>query len=374
MRRLTTVLLVAALGAGCSGREEAAVSKTPEPVVATPAEAADPAPSDATESDPDRAAIRAQASAVFGSLPENADSADNPHSDAKLALGRMLYYDARLSKNHDVSCNSCHGLDQFGQDNQPNSPGHRGQRGDRSSPTVYNAALHISQFWDGRAADVEAQAKGPVLNPIEMAMPSEEAVVAVLASIPGYVDAFAAAFPESDPSLSYDNMARAIGAFERRLLTPSRFDAFLAGEDAALSDDEVEGLAAFMSTGCITCHMGPAVGGGLYQKLGLVRPYETADPGRFAVTGNESDRHFFKVPSLRNIAETAPYFHDGSLPKLEDAVRTMAEYQLGKSLSDEQVQAVVTFLASLTGAPDSELIVRPELPASSESTPAADPS
>ena len=201
-----------------------------------------------------------------------------------------------------MACNSCPPLAHYGQDGEPTSPGHRGQRGGRNSPTVYNAAFHVSQFWDGRAANVEEQAKGPVLNPIEMAMPSEEAVVAVLASIPGYVEAFAVAFPDDDESLSYENMARAIGAFERKLATPGRFDAFMEGDLDALSAAELAGLQAFIETGCITCHIGPTVGGTLYQKLGLVKPYETADEGRFEVTGEEAQRKRCKVPSRRNSA------------------------------------------------------------------------
>jgi cytochrome c peroxidase len=321
----------------------------------------------------DRSALQERTSAIFGLLPANADSAANPFSEEKANLGRMLYFDKRLSKNHDVSCNSCHLLDSFGQDGEATSPGHRGQRGGRNSPTVYNAAFHISQFWDGRAADVEEQAKGPVLNPIEMAMPSEESVVKVLASMPEYVAAFTKAFPTEPKALTYDNMARAIGAFERRLVTPSALDRFIAGDSSALSDDEIVGLETFIETGCITCHMGATVGGGMYQKLGLVRPYPTDDSGRFAVTGNEADRHFFKVPSLRNIERTAPYFHDGSVATIHEAIRLMAAHQLGVELSEGKVQSIATFFSSLTGTPDPAYIAPPDLPASSPNTPAPDP-
>jgi cytochrome c peroxidase len=254
------------------------------------------------------------------------------------------------------------------------SPGHRGQRGGRSSPSVYHAALHLSQFWDGRAADVEEQAKGPILNPIEMAMPDEAAVLAVLKSIPGYQKAFARAFPgEADP-VTYDNMARAIGAFERRLMTPSRFDKFLARDLDALDAAELEGLQTFVATGCITCHMGPAVGGASYQKLGLVHPYPNEDRGRFEVTGREEDRQVFKVPSLRNIEKTAPYFHDGSVETLPEAIRIMAYHQLGKDVEDEEIQAIQAFLASLTGSIDAEYSARPALPPSGPDTPKPDPS
>jgi cytochrome c peroxidase len=314
------------------------------------------------------------ASAIFGTLPEVAANPANPESDAKIALGRMLFYDTRLSKNHDVSCNSCHDLGNYGQDNQATSLGHRDQRGGRSSPTVYNAALHVAQFWDGREPDVEAQAKGPVLNPIEMAMPSAEAVVAVLESIPGYVEAFAAAFPAQEDPVTYDNLGLAIGAFERRLLTPSRVDDFIAGNLGALSDAEAEGLQTFLETGCITCHSGPAVGGQLYRKLGLIKPYETEDAGRYDVTGNETDRGVFKVPSLRNITHTAPYFHDGSIATLDEAIRVMADHQLGKTLTDDQVASIKLFLESLTGRVDQAYTKMPTLPESGPDTPAPDPS
>ncbi len=319
-------------------------------------------------------ALASKAAATFGALPTSAPNADNPGTPAKIDLGRMLYYEKRLSKNHDVSCNSCHLLDAYGVDSEPTSPGHRGQRGGRNSPTVYNAALHVAQFWDGRSPDVEAQAKGPVLNPIEMAAPSEAHIVSLLASMPGYVDAFAAAFPEDDASLSYDNMARAIGAFERNLITPSRFDAFMAGDASALDAKEQRGLATFMATGCTTCHTGATLGGLLYRKIGFIFPYETEDKGREDVTGNVADRHVFKVPSLRNVVETGPYFHDGSITDVAEAVRIMGYHQLGVTLREDQVSDVVAFLGSLSGAVDAAYIAEPELPASTIDTPEPDPS
>lgn len=322
----------------------------------------------------DSSALAARASAVFGVLPPEAANPANPVTDAKIELGRMLYFDPRLSKNQEISCNSCHLLDRFGVDGEPTSPGHKGQRGDRNSPTVYHAAFHITQFWDGREPDVEAQAKGPVLNPVEMAMPSGDAVVAVLQSIPGYQPLFAAAFPGGEPSISYDHMAMAIGAFERRLVTPSPFDRFQQGDPTALSAQAQRGLDTFMTTGCTTCHMGPAIGGAMYQKLGLVHPYETEDVGREGVTGNAADRYFFKVPSLRNIARTGPYFHDGSVGSLDEAIRLMAWHQLGTNLDDSQLADVQAFLESLTGEIDASYTAEPKLPESSASTPAADPS
>jgi cytochrome c peroxidase len=322
----------------------------------------------------DRDAVRQQAQAFLGALPRKAASAANPPSPVKIELGRMLYHEERLSKNHDISCNTCHLLDRHGVDGQPTSAGHRGQRGDRNSPTVYNAALHIAQFWDGRAADVEEQAKGPILNPVEMAMPSEEAVLATLESIPGYAPLFAAAFPEDEQPITYDNLARAIGAFERELLTPSPFDAFLAGDDAAMTDAQVAGLDTFLSSGCVVCHGGPVMGGGMYRKLGLVKPYPTEDPGRQAVTGDAADLHVFKVPSLRNVADTGPYLHDGSIESLDEVIRIMATHQLGSELSASQVASIRTFLEALTGEVDERLSARPELPPSGPSTPKPDPS
>jgi cytochrome c peroxidase len=369
MRKLIPVFLVAFLAAIAACNEAPAPEPEPMAEAAEVEEVVEVAPTG-----PDRPALRERARSVFGELPDEAASETNPVTEEKITLGRMLFFDARLSKNHDVSCNSCHDVANFGVDGEPTSEGHKGQRGGRNSPTVYNAALHIAQFWDGRAPDVEEQAKGPVLNPIEMAMPSEEAVVAVLESIPDYAPLFAAAFPDDEDPIDYDNMARAIGAFERRLITADRLDAFVSGQDAALSDEDLAGLVEFLDAGCTTCHMGPTIGGRLYRKLGAVKPYSTEDPGRFDVTGDEDDRFVFKVPSLRNIAMTGPYFHDGSIASLRQVIRLMAEHQLGMALSDEQVARIETFLGTLTGTVDPEYIATPELPESGPDTPAPDPS
>ncbi len=293
---------------------------------------------------------------------------------ARTDLGRKLYFDTRLSKNHDVACNSCHLLDKFGVDSKPVSPGHKKQTGDRNSPTVYNAAGHIAQFWDGRAKDVEEQAKGPVLNPVEMAMPNEAAVVNVLKSIPGYAADFKAAFPKATDPITYDNMAAAIGAFERKLVTPGRWDKFLGGDTSALTDDEKKGFMAFSAAGCVTCHSGPLVGGTMYQKLGVVSAWpSTKDQGRFKVTKNDADKMMFKVPSLRNVAKTGPYFHDGSVAKLDEAVRMMAQHQLGKTLSTSDVASIVQFLNALTGELPTAYIAKPELPPSGPKTPKPNP-
>jgi cytochrome c peroxidase len=287
--------------------------------------------------------------AAFAPLPDSAATAEYPTTPERVALGKSLYLDTRLSKNNKMSCNSCHNLSTFGVDNEPTSPGHEGKRGGRNSPSSFNAALHIAQFWDGRAKDVEAQALGPILNPGEMGMESEQQVVDRLKADPKTVEAFKKAFPGEAEPLTYTNVGKAIGAFERTLITPSRFDAFLKGDQKALTPAEMAGGKLFVETGCTACHMGSTVGGQMYQKLGLVKEYDTKDMGRFEVTKNESDKKMFKVPSLRNVAKTGPYFHDGSVKTLNEAVSLMAEYQLGKQLSKEQVASIVTFLGSLTG-------------------------
>ena len=344
---LSSCLLLGAFAAGCS--------RTPAP----PSQ-----PSDMI----DQTKLTA-----FGPVPEVVPAAAGPASQEMVDLGRMLYYEPRLSKSQQISCNSCHDLTKYGVDGQPTSDGHKGQKGDRNSPTVYNAAAHIAQFWDGRAPDVEAQAKGPVLNPIEMAMASEQMAVAVLASMPEYVDAFKKAFPNDPKPITYDNMARAIGAFERRLMTPSRWDAFLKGDQTALTSEERIGFNMFMETGCPACHSGVLIGGNSYQRLGMMKPYpRTDDPGRFKVTKQEADRFVFKVPSLRNVEKTGPYFHDGRVASLEEAVREMAEYQLGKTLSDAEVSRIVVFLRVLTGRLPEDYIKAPTLPKSTAKTPKAD--
>lgn len=301
--------------------------------------------------------------AIFGEMPDEATPDEYAMSDELIDLGRMLYYEPRMSINGNMSCNTCHGLNNYGMDGLRFSFGHAGNPVGRNSPSVYNAALHVAQFWDGRAENVEEQAKGPILAGGEMGMPNPEAVVEVLKSIPGYLPHFEAAFPgESDP-ITYDHVGQAIGAFERRLMTPGRFDEYLAGDDTALTDREKKGLALFMQTGCTACHYGPALGGQSYATLGAQEPYVTNDLGRYAVTGNEADMHVFKVPSLRNIAVTGPYLHDGSIPTMESMVQLMVRHQLGKELSSEEVDDIVVFLRSLTGELPADFTAEPELPA-----------
>lgn len=298
----------------------------------------------------------------FGPLPKSFESRKYPTSEDKVTLGRMLYYEPRLSKNQAVSCNSCHPLDRYGVNGTRVSIGHNGLKGNRNAPTVYNAAGHLAQFWDGRAPDVEEQAKGPVTNPVEMAMTEADAI-AVLKSIPEYVERFRAAFPGEREPVTFDNAARAIGAFERGLLTPSRWDRYLDGDQSALNDVEKAGFQAFTKAGCASCHMGPLLGGNIFQKLGISTPWpDEGDMGIFMITNKPADKMVFKVPSLRNIAETGPYFHSGKVASLDDAVRKMGTHQLGKALTEDEVRGIVTWLRSLTGKIPQDYIRMPALP------------
>lgn len=298
--------------------------------------------------------LLAEARLRFAPLPAAAVNPDNPVTAAKVELGRRLYFDPRLSKSGKLSCDSCHDLERYGVDNLPTSPGDRGKHGERNSPTVLNAALHVAQFWDGRAADVEEQAGMPVVNPVEMAIPGEEYLVDRLNRDAGYREAFAAAFPEQEDPLTFTNVRLALGAFERTLLTPSRFDHFLRG-DAELAPEERQGLEIFITLGCAACHNGATLGGHIFRKFGIAEPYweltgsERVDEGRIEVTGEEDDRCVFKVPSLRNVEKTWPYFHDGSVATLEEALQVMAKLQIGAELSPTQLSRLAAFLGTLTG-------------------------
>jgi len=318
----------------------------------------------------DTVEVNAEALQMFAPLPAVMSSPDNPVTDAKVTLGRILYYDPRLSANQKISCNTCHPLDAYGAQSTPVSTGHKNQKGNRNAPTVYNAAGHFVQFWDGRAPTVEEQAKGPITNPVEMAMPSNAAAVQVIKSMPDYVALFHTAFPEVKDPVTYNNMALAIGAFERELVTPSRWDAFIQGDQTALTDAEKSGFNTFAAVGCQWCHYGPFVGGAVYQKLGVVKPWPVqTDQGRYQVTKEETDRMVFKVPSLRNIKKTGPYFHDGSVATLDQAIRNMAVHQRGVTLNDAQVKSIETWMDSLTGQVPLSYIKPPELPKSTSQTP-----
>jgi len=265
-------------------------------------------------------------------------------------LGRTLYHEKRLSRDNSISCNSCHDTKAFGVDGEKFSVGFNNHLTGRNSPTSFNAFMHVSQFWDGRAPTVEEQAKGPILAGGEMAMPSAEAVVKKINGIKGYKDLFEAAFPNSSPAITYDNVGKAIGAYERLFVTPAKFDKLLAGELSAFNEKEKRGLKKFVTSGCVTCHTGNLLGGNIYQKLGLVKPWPNQkDQGRFAITKREQDKMFFKVPSLRNIEKTGPYFHDGSAEDLTQAVKVMANHQLGREFTKEEISDIIAFLKTLTG-------------------------
>ncbi len=296
-------------------------------------------------------------------LPETAPApANNPTTPAKVELGKQLFFDPRLSIDGTISCNSCHNVMSNGTDSRATSVGIDGQRGGRSAPTVWNAAFLSAQFWDGRAATLEDQSKGPPLNPIEMGMPSEEAIVERLSSIPGYVEQFNSVFKGKN-AVSYDNMAKAIAAFERTLITRnSPYDRYVSGDKNALSQQAQRGKKVFEQSGCSTCHSGAnfagptqPIGEGFYQKFPAIdsdydKKYKLSDDkGRYEVTKNKDDMNKWRVSSLRNIALTAPYFHNGSVATLDEAVRVMAKTQLGMEMSDKDVADVVAFLNSLSG-------------------------
>jgi len=265
----------------------------------------------------------------------------------RIELGKKLYFEKKLSANGTLSCNSCHNLDNYGVDNEPTSPGFDGTRGGRNSPTVYNSAIHLAQFWDGRAKDVEEQALGPLLNPIEHGLKDKKQTMKILADA-GYKPLFKKAFKGYKYPFTFKNIGKAIGAFEKTLMTPTRFDDFLAGDTSILSSSEKRGLSKFIEVGCVNCHNGMGIGGETYQKLGLEVPYPTQDKGRFDVTKDEDDMHVFKVPSLRNVVKTYPYFHDGHVKSLTQAIKIMGKHQLNAKLTNREISDIKSFLGSLT--------------------------
>jgi cytochrome c peroxidase len=302
--------------------------------------------------------------ALFAPLPPRMDLPGQTPSAALIALGRALYYEQVLSDGHDVSCNSCHALNAYGADGRRVSFGHKGQEGSRNAPTVYNAAGQIAQFWDGRASTVEEQAKGPILNPAEMGMPDSAAVLQHLRTSTKYREAFRAAFGGQPNPVNYDNVGRAIGAFERGLVTPSRWDAFVHGDSSAITEAEKRGARTFVTAGCAACHSGAAVGGQMFQKLGLVRPWPTTpDSGRFRVTKNPADVYVLKVPILRNVEKTGPYFSDGSVASLDSAIAMMGRYQVGVALTKAQIVDIRGWLRTLTGEIPVSYVAEPPLPA-----------
>ena len=318
-----------------------------------------------------------QAQGLFKPIPATAPPLPgNPATAAKAELGKMLYFEPRLSESHAISCNSCHMVGMGGVDLQETSLGHRWQHGGRNAPTVYNAVFGIAQFWDGRAKDLEQQAGGPLVNPVEMDT-TEAHVVEQLKGIPGYAAVFAKAYPDVPDPITFDNVRKAIAVFEATLITPNGpFDRYLKGNEKALDANQKEGLALFIDKGCAACHNGINVGGGMYAPFGVVeRPgadiLPPGDKGRFAVTQTVSDEYVFRVPSLRNIALTAPYFHTGKVWDLRQAVAIVSSSQLGANLSDEEAGKIELFLGALSG--DQPKVVLPILPPSVATTPRPKP-
>jgi cytochrome c peroxidase len=310
-------------------------------------------------------------SLAFAGEPVSPISIVADTNTAMAELGKKLFFDPRLSKSGFISCNSCHNLSMGGSDNLPTSIGHGWSEGPINSPTVLNAAYNVAQFWDGRAANLQEQAGGPIANPGEMAS-THSAALDVLATIPAYAAEFNAVF--GSPGIDITRVTQAIAEFEKTLVTPnSPFDQWLNGNAQALSAEAVAGYELFKSTGCTSCHNGPAIGGGMFMKMGVIKPYQTDNPapGRSAVTGNEADRNVFKVPTLRNVALTYPYFHDGAVWSLDEAVDLMAKLQLGQDLNPQQRGQIVAFLQSLTG--EQPQFPLPELPPSTPQTPTPEP-
>jgi cytochrome c peroxidase len=328
---------------------------------------------------PARAAdeLMSAAQAQFQPIPDKAPAIENnPATPEKRELGAMLYFEPRLSVSHSISCNSCHIVGMGGVDVQETSIGHRWQRGGRNAPTVLNSVFNTAQFWDGRAKDLEAQARGPISNPVEMGSP-EPHVTEQPKGIPGYVEKFKAAFPGEAEPITLENAQKAIAVFEATLITPNApFDKYLKGDAAALNDEQKQGLQLFMDKGCSSCHNGINLGGTMYAPFGVVEKpgadlLPATDKGRFEVTKTVDDEYVFKVPTLRNVALTPPYFHTGKSWDLRQAVAVMGTSQLGAQLTDDEITKITAFLHSLTG--EQPKVVYPELPPSVATTPRPQP-
>lgn len=321
----------------------------------------------------DDEALHDFATSLFEPIPtELPELPNNPLTEEKIELGRMLFFEPRLSSSHLLSCNTCHNVGIGGVDGLEVSVGHGWQKGPRNSPTVFNSFYNVAQFWDGRAEDLMEQAQGPIQAAVEMNA-TPERVLAVLNSMPEYQERFAEAFPGEDDPVTFENVARAIEAYEVTLTTPNApFDEFLRGDLAALDEDEKRGLDLFMNVGCASCHSGVNVGGGDYFAFGVIeRPgseiLPREDRGRFAVTETASDEYVFRAPPLRNVALTAPYFHSGGVWDLEQAVAIMGTAQLGADLEEDEIQSIVAFLHTLTGDQPQESY--PTLPPNAPTTP-----
>jgi cytochrome c peroxidase len=317
--------------------------------------------------------LLASARQIFEPIPPTPPAIPgNPATPEKIALGKMLFFEPRLSASHGISCNSCHNLGLGGADGMPTSVGHRWQHGGRNAPTVLNASFNLAQFWDGRAKDLEEQAGGPILNPIEMASTKTD-VVALLRSIPGYGAAFAEAFPGAPSPATLENAQKAIALFEATLITPDApFDRYLRGATDALTAEQKAGLGLFMEKGCADCHAGINIGGSMYARFGLASApgpelLPPDDKGRVAVTKEADDTYVYKVPTLRNITLTAPYFHTGKVWDLREAVAVMGTVQRGERLTEDEIDKITIFLESLTG--EQPKVSYPVLPPDGKNTP-----
>jgi len=315
--------------------------------------------------------LRVQAAALFKPLPADMGTPESPVTPERVRLGRLLFFDPRISVDGAVSCARCHQPALYGTDALPRSIGAEHRTHPRHAQTVLNAAVQFVQHWRGDRTSVEDQAVKALTAPPAYGNPTFASAMAKINAIPGYASLFARAFPHEDAPITPENWGKAIGAYVRTLVTPAPFDAFLRGEDGALTTEAQKGLATFIQVGCATCHNGVGIGGSMYQKFGVTEDYWRAtgatmvDKGRFDVTQDPADLYVFKVASLRNVALTPPYFHDGSVATLPDAVRIMARVQLGRRLTDNEVTEIVAFLGSLTGALPADFVAAPTLPAAS---------
>lgn len=321
----------------------------------------------AADGDPD---LLKEAQGFFQPLPKDMGKPEFPTAPERVDLGRKLFFDPRISVDGTASCARCHQPALYGTDGLPKSHGNHDKLNPRNAPTILNAALQFKEHWHGDRENVEDQAEQALIGPASFGNPDYATAMAKIDDIPGYLEMFRKAFPGEENPVTQDNWGKAIGAYERTLVTPSRFDKYLAGDAQALSPAERTGLRKFIDTGCIACHNGPGVGGGMFQKFGVVEDYwketgsKEVDKGRFDATHKPDDMYVFKVPSLRNVAMTPPYFHDGSVRSLPETVRIMAKVQLGKTLSDQDANEIVTFLKSLTGELPRDFADAPVLPAS----------
>lgn len=346
------LLMISALSA-CDKRPESQPTPPPESAVAPPK---------ARPFDPGQLA-------VFAPLPATIERPDNVLTPEKVALGKWLWFDTRLSKGQDVSCNTCHDVTKGGADEAALSTGTKKQKSTRNAPTIFNAPAQFAQGWDARASLFEELVVPHAAEASVMGV-DEKRLVDTVASIPAYAAAFKKSFPDAKGVVTAEVVSLALGAYARKLLTPGRWDKFLGGDQSALTDEEKAGLGAFMTASCTTCHAGRYVGGSQSQKLGVATPWPAStDVGRFGVTKQEVDRFVFKVPTLRNVTRTGPWLHDGSITSLEELTKLMSRHQVGKELTDEQAKSIVTFLAALSAEPAKDLVIKPEMPPSGPKTP-----